>query len=97
MSQTYELFNHTQQELVSINQLDKRIHAFHQQQKKCLGSTTVPGWLFKPFSQVFSLTVLKSFFNNQARLRKHPCNGALGAEVLLLFFRSHLQHFFCFR
>ncbi len=38
--------------------------------KKCLGSKTVTGWLFKPFGQVCSLTVLKPFFYRQSRLWK---------------------------
>jgi MoaA/NifB/PqqE/SkfB family radical SAM enzyme len=38
--------------------------------KKCLGSKTAAGWLFKPFGQVFSLKVLKPFFYSRSRLWK---------------------------
>ncbi|TNF54588.1 radical SAM/SPASM domain-containing protein [bacterium] len=46
----------------------KRFRVLHPHCKRCLGSTTIPSWLFKPPLSIMTLKVLKPFFYKHTSL-----------------------------
>jgi MoaA/NifB/PqqE/SkfB family radical SAM enzyme len=64
------------EEVLSSEELGKIMNGFrkfrlvHPYCKKCLGSKTMAGWMFKPVGHILSLKVLKPFFYSQTNLWK---------------------------
>ncbi len=64
------------EEILSTPELKEIIDGFkkyrivHPYCKKCLGSKTFAGWIFKPFGYTLSQTVLKPFFYRQSSIWK---------------------------
>jgi hypothetical protein len=48
----------------------RRFRVVHPYCRKCLGSSSVAGWLMKPPGQILSLKVLKPFFYKKTALWK---------------------------
>ena len=68
------LHDSTLEELLSQDELGKIIEGFkkyrviHPYCKRCLGSSSRPGWLFKPVLSVLGLKVFKPFFYKQTKI-----------------------------